>query len=77
MLSRRTNPSILRQDAPGVVITTGVPVNPVSAYTKGAAGAGVAVRTLGCRRSRGRPRTPRRSPGLWRLRTPPWHKLRS
>jgi len=37
ILSGGANPSITRQDAPGIVVTTGVTDNPVSIYTKGAA----------------------------------------
>ncbi len=37
VLSRGTNPEIIREDAPGIIITRGVQDDPVQIYTKGAA----------------------------------------
>ncbi|MEV8058775.1 hypothetical protein AB0P37_20280 [Streptomyces antimycoticus] len=37
VLSRGTNPEIIREDAPGIIITRGVQDDPVEIYTKGAA----------------------------------------
>ncbi|MFF3401281.1 hypothetical protein ACFYW6_22530 [Streptomyces sp. NPDC002659] len=37
VLSRGTNPEIIREDAPGIIITRGVQDDPVQIYTKGGA----------------------------------------